>query len=307
MKHKLLFYFGILAASLLLLSAYLFLYEPGYSGSINVKRDHVLLFAHRGFGNHAPDNSLVGARLALQRGLDGVDVDAQFSKDRKTFIFHDVSLERFTTGEGRVDGYTFDQLHEFDLGLKYGEGTEFRDVFIESLDTFVKEITGEALLMVELKIATKIDTGMEQDVVGIISRHDVFDKVFVSAFNPIVLRRLKKIDPRVQTVFIFQDSGWAPERVAATKEEDRVSLPWYLQNERARRGIRKLLKPDALSINEHVSEEVIDKLIMEGWPIFLWPLNTRESIKWGISKEPFGIVTDEPILAKEIYDARSSD
>ncbi len=307
MKHKLLFFFGILAASLLLLSAYLFLYEPRYSGSINVKKDQLLLFAHRGFGNHAPDNSLVGARLALERALDGVDVDAQFSKDKKTFIFHDVSLERFTTGEGRVDSYTFDQLHEFDLGLKYGEGTEFKDVFIESLDTFVKEITGEALLMVELKIATTIDTGMEQDVVDIISKHDVFDKVFVSAFNPIVLRRLKKIDPRVQTVFIFQDSGWAPERVAATKEEDRVSLPWYLQNERARRGIRKLLKADALSINEHVSEEVIDKLIMEGWPIFLWPLNTRESIKWGISKEPFGIVTDEPILAKEIHDARSSD
>jgi len=86
MKHKLLLFFGILAASLLLLSAYLFLYEPRYSGSIIVKKDQLLLFAHRGFGNHAPDNSLVGARLALERALDGVDVDAQFSKDKKTFI-----------------------------------------------------------------------------------------------------------------------------------------------------------------------------------------------------------------------------
>ena len=104
MKRKLLLFLGISAASLLLLSAYLFLYEPSYTGSINVKKDQVLFFAHRGFGNHAPDNSLVGARLALERGLDGVDVDAQFSKDKKTFIFHDVSLERFTIGEGRVDG-----------------------------------------------------------------------------------------------------------------------------------------------------------------------------------------------------------
>ena len=95
--------------------------------------------------------------------------------------------------------------------------------------------------------------------------------------------------------------------MAETEEADRVALPWYLQNERARRGIRKLVKPDALSINEHVSEEVIENLIKEGWPVFLWPLNTRESVEWGISKEPFGVVTDEPILAKEIYDAKRSD
>ncbi len=307
MKHKVLFSIGIFFATLFLLAAYLFVYEPTYTGSISVQENQVLLFSHRGFGNHAPDNSLVGARLALEWGLDGVDVDAQLSKDKKTFIFHDVSLERFTTGEGRVDSYTFDQLQEFDLGLKYGEGTEFRDVSIESFETFVREITGEALLMVELKIATTKETGMEQEVVDIISKYNVFDKVFVSAFNPVVLHRLKKIDPRVQTVFIFQDSGWDPKRVAETKEEDRVSLPWYLQKERTRRGIRKLIKPDALSINEHVSEEIIDTLIKEGWPVFLWPLNTKESIEWGISKEPFGIVTDEPILTKEIYDARGSN
>jgi len=307
MKHKVLFFFGTFVTTLLLLAAYLFMYEPSYTGNINVDANQVLLFSHRGFGNHAPDNSLVGARLALEWGLDGVDVDAQLSKDKKTFIFHDVSLERFTTGEGRVDNYTFDQLQEFDLGLKYGDGTEFRDVYIESLETFVKEITGEALLMVELKIGPTKDTGMEQDVVDIISKYNVFEKVFVSAFNPVVLNRLKKIDPRVQTVFIFQDSGWDPTRVAETKEEDRVSLPWYLQKEPARRGIRKLITPDALSINEHVSEEIIDRLMKEGWPVFLWPLNTKESIEWGISKGAFGIVTDEPILTKELYDARSSN
>jgi glycerophosphoryl diester phosphodiesterase len=292
----------IVLAIIIFVTSYLFLFEPKYGGHIEINTDEILLFAHRGFGNHAPDNSLVGARLALENGLDGVDVDAQLSKDKQTFIFHDVTLERFTEGTGRVDQYTLEQLQQYDLGLKYENGTEFKDVYIESFETFVKEITPEALLMTELKIATAKNTGMEQDVINIITKYDAFDRVYISTFNPVVLYRLKKIDPRVQTVFIFQDSGWDPKRVAETKEEDRVSLPWYLQTEWTRRAIRKITKPDALSINEKVNNQTIDRLQAKGWPIFLWPLNNDESINWGIEKKPYGIVTDEPLRTKEIYD-----
>lgn len=279
----------------------IFFIEPEYQGEVSLRKDKILIFAHRGFGNHAPDNSLAGAQMALEAGVDGVDVDAQQTKDKRVVIFHDVSLERFTTGEGRVDGYTFNELRQFDLGLKYGNGTEFSNAFIESFENFVKEITPSSLLMVELKVATARNTGIEENVVNILSEYDAFDKAYVSSFNPIVLYRLKKIDSRVQTVFIFQDSNWNPERIAETKTEDRVSLPWYLQTEWTRRIIRKVVKPDALSINEKVSEETIDLLIKKGWPVFLWSLNTLESLEWGVEKKPYGIVTDEPLLTKRFY------
>lgn len=307
MKRTLKLLFLGLFLSGLTAAFYFFAYEPQYSGSITQESDGILLFAHRGFGNLAPDNSLVGALEAVEAGLDGVDVDAQFSKDKQTFIFHDVSLERFTAGEGRVDTYTLEELQTYDLGEKFGDGTEYSEVYIESFETFVATITPNALLMTELKIATTEDTGMERQVIEIIERYDAFEKVYISTFNPVVLHRLEQIDPRVQTVFIFQDSGWDPKRVAETKEEDRVSLPWYLRSEWTRRAIRKLTKPDALSVNEHVAPETIARLQARGWPLFLWPLNTEESIRWGITQKPFGIVTDEPLLTKEIYDASASE
>ncbi|MFT7507172.1 MAG: glycerophosphoryl diester phosphodiesterase [Acidimicrobiales bacterium] len=297
----------IFLAVIIIITSYLFLFEPKYSGLIKTDANEILLFAHRGFGNHAPDNSFVGAGMALENGLDGVDVDAQFSKDKQTFIFHDVTLERFTEGEGRVDAYALEQLQQYDMGLKYGDGTEFKDVYIESFETFVKEITPNALLMTELKIATPKDTGMEQDVINVIAKYDAFDQVYISTFNPVVLYRLKKIDPRVQTVFIFQNSGWDPARVAETKKEDQVSLPWYLQTEWTRRVIRKIAKPDALSINERVDTKTLERLQKSGWPIFLWPLNTKESIGWGIDMQPYGIVTDEPLLTKQLYEESKSN
>jgi glycerophosphoryl diester phosphodiesterase len=307
MKYTLLFSLGGVITMLVCTSMYLFLFEQKYNGLITSDSDEILLFAHRGFGNHAPDNSLVGARRAMSEGLDGVDVDAQFSKDKQSFIFHDVSLERFTEGEGRVDSYTLEELQEFDLGKKFGDGTEYTEEYIASFEDFVRVITSDSLLMTELKIATPKNTGMEQQVINIITQYDVFDQVYISTFNPVVLYRLKKIDPRVQTVFIFQDSGWDQKRVSETKKSDQVSLPWYLQTEWTRRAIRNVTKPDALSINEHVSKKTLDTLQGKGWPIFLWPLNTTESITWGIERSPFGIVTDEPLLTKELYESSKKD
>jgi hypothetical protein len=117
-----------------------------------------------------------------------------------------------------------------------------------------------------------------------------------------VLRRLKRLEPRVRTVFIFMDTGWDPERVAATREEDRVALPWYLQNEVTRRAIRNLIRPDALSINRGVDEATIESLMQKGYPVFLWPVNDEAEIAWALATRPYGLVSDEPVTARAMRD-----
>lgn len=289
--------FALFALIIIGFLIYLFLFEPTYRGAINTG-DRVLLFAHRGYGNLAPDNSLEGARLALQDNFDGVDVDAQLSKDKGVVIFHDVSLERFTEGVGRVDAKTTEELQKYDLGTKYGNG--FSGVYIKTFEDFVIAVSENRLLMVELKVGTASNTGIESAVNAILSKHNAYERVYISSFNPVVLYRLKHLEPKIKTVFIFMDSGWDPKRVAETKEEDRVPLPWYLRSEITRTAIRKIIKPDALSINYLVSERTIDKLQSAGYPVFLWSLNDTETIQWGFSKRPYGIITDEPKILKEI-------
>jgi glycerophosphoryl diester phosphodiesterase len=277
----------------------LFLFELPYAGLIPPP-ERVLVFAHRGFGNLAPDNSLAGARLALRERMDGVDVDAQLTRDGEIVIFHDVSLERFTSGEGRVDARTMAELRAFDLAEKFGR--DFASAPISSFEDFVAELTPAALLMVELKVPGLRDTGIERRAIEIIAKHDAFEQVYLSSFNPMVLRRLKRLEPRVRTVFIFMDTGWDPERVAATREEDRVALPWYLQNEVTRRAIRNLIRPDALSINRGVDEATIESLMQKGYPVFLWPVNDEAEIAWALAKRPYGLVSDEPVTARAMRD-----
>jgi hypothetical protein len=73
----------LLAAAVLLLAlgaVYLFGYEPPYRGGLIARPARPLVFAHRGFGDHAPDNSLYAVERALEAEIDGVDVDGPHNR-----------------------------------------------------------------------------------------------------------------------------------------------------------------------------------------------------------------------------------
>ncbi|MSU55926.1 MAG: hypothetical protein EXS51_01260 [Candidatus Taylorbacteria bacterium] len=286
---------------IILTLGYFSLYEPNYGGLIK-KQDKVLVFAHRGFGNLAPDNSLVAAKLAMQSNMDGVDVDGQFSADNEVVVFHDLSVDRLTNGTGKVSSKTIAELLKLDLATKYGKG--FENAYVATLDDFAREITPSGILMVELKVPSSKDTGIEKRAAEIIKKYNAYENVYLSSFNPLVLYRLKKIDPRIRTVFIFMDTNWNPELIAEIKKEDLVNLPWFLRNETIRRVIRNIVKPDALSVNNEVDEETIDALIKKGYPIFLWTIDEESRLEWALNKKPYGIISDEPIITKKLRDGK---
>lgn len=79
-----------------------------------------------------------------------------------------------------------------------------------------------------------------------------------------------------------------------------MDLPWPLRQEWIRRGIRKLVKPDLLSVNVAVDSNVTKRLIAKGWPVFLWTPDEPDEIQAALSKGPYGVISDEPVRAKEL-------
>jgi glycerophosphoryl diester phosphodiesterase len=292
---------AIAAAILFLLlvgGAYLFLYEPTYRGTLVRHPEQILVFAHRGFGDQAPDNSLYAVERALEAGMDGVDVDGQFTRDRELVIYHDLSVDRLTMGTGKVRDKTVEEMLALDLGPKYDSAITGANV--HTFEDFVRTAKGRGILMVELKVPGSAPTGIESRAVELIRRYDAHADVVLSSFNPLVLRRLKQLDPDVRTALIFMDTNWNPELLAEIRPEDRVDLPWFLRQEWIRRALRKVVKPDLLSINHEVDEKVIDRLIAKGWPVFLWTPNKEEDLLRAFGKQPYGVISDQPIRARQI-------
>lgn len=294
-------YVALAVLLLLVLGAiYLFGYEPHYGGTLVERPARTLVFAHRGFGDHAPDNSLYAVERAMEAGMDGVDVDGQRTRDGELVIFHDLSVDRLTSSTGRVGDKTLAELVALDLGPKYDP--DVRGAYVRPFEDFVGAVKGRGILMVELKVPGAAPTGIEERAVEIIRRHDAHAEVVLSSFNPLVLRRLKRLDPEVRTALIFMDTNWNPELLAEIRPEDRVDLPWFLRQEFIRRAVRKVARPDLLSINHEVDEEVIDRLIAKGWPAFIWTPDDEEDLRRAFAKRPYGVISDQPLRAKRIRD-----
>ena len=285
---------------LLLGGAWLFLYEPPYRGTLVQMPERTLVFAHRGFGDHAPDNSLYAVERALEAGMDGVDVDGQFTRDGELVIYHDLSVDRLTSGSGKVRDKTVAEMLALDLGPKYD--TAVTGAYVRTFEDFVRTVKGRGILMVELKVPGAAATGIEARAVEIIRRHGAHADVVLSSFNPLVLRRIKRLDPQVRTAFIFMDTNWNPELLAEIRPEDRVDLPWFLRQEFIRRALRKLVKPDLLSINHEVDEDVVERLIAKGWPAFIWTPDEEADLHRAFAWKPYGVISDQPLRARRVRD-----
>ena len=289
-----------IAAVLVLAGGYCFGYEPPYRGTLVVRPLRPLIFAHRGFGDHGPDNSLYAVERALQAGIDGVDVDGQLTRDSELVIFHDLSVDRLTSGVGRVRDKTRDEMLALDLGPKFD--TAIRGAYVRTFEDFVRTVQGRGILMVELKVPGLAATGIEGRAVEIIRRYGAHQNVVLSSFNPLVLYRVKRLDPEVRTALIFMDTNWNPELLAEIKPEDRVDLPWLARQEFIRRALRKLIRPDLLSINHEVDSAVTHRLIAKGWPVFIWTPDEDGDLRRALSKRPYGVISNEPIRAKQLRD-----
>ena len=129
---------------------WLFGYEPGYTGRLVTRPARTLVFAHRGFGNLAPDNSLFAVEQAMTAGMDGVDVDGQFTADSELVVFHDLSVDRLTADTGRVTGKTLKEMEALDLGPKFDAA--LTGAYVHTFEDFVVATRGKGILMVELKV-----------------------------------------------------------------------------------------------------------------------------------------------------------
>ncbi len=72
--------------------------------------------AHRGGGKVAPENTLAAMRAGLAHGYRMVEFDVKLSGDGQTFLLHDDTLDRTTSGRGRPDAIRWSELASLDAG-----------------------------------------------------------------------------------------------------------------------------------------------------------------------------------------------
>ena len=106
----------------------------------------VLVVAHRGDWRYAPENSIAAIEHAIAVGVDVVELDLQLTRDSVLILMHDGSLNRTTTGKGKIGNWTLDSIKTLHLKSGCGIHTRHRVPTLE-----------EALLAAKGKVLINLD------------------------------------------------------------------------------------------------------------------------------------------------------
>lgn len=86
----------------------------------NPKSKYVVVIAHRSDWRHYPENSLAAMEGAIAMGVDMVEIDVQRTADGVLVCCHDSSVDRTTTGKGKIKELTADYISTLKLKTEQG-------------------------------------------------------------------------------------------------------------------------------------------------------------------------------------------
>lgn len=152
------------------------------------------IWAHRGCSQRYPENTLLAFEKAAElKGLTGIELDIQLTKDGHLVVYHDERVDRTTDGIGNVWDFTLAELKKLKIyGGNYGYQLvpTIEDVF-ELLDDKLR--TG-LRINIELKNSVHPYEGMEEKIVALVHGWGLEHAIVYSAFYAASLKKIKLLD-----------------------------------------------------------------------------------------------------------------
>ena len=108
------------------------------------------LFAHRGGGKLAPENTLAAIRLGHSLGYRAAEFDVKLSRNGVAMLLHDATLERTTNGKGDAGSCEWELLAQLDAGSWHSEA--FKGEPLARFDAIAKYLKSVGMIAnVEIK------------------------------------------------------------------------------------------------------------------------------------------------------------
>jgi glycerophosphoryl diester phosphodiesterase len=161
-------------------------------------RDHrPLSIAHRGHSFAYPENTREAYRKAIELGVEAIECDVNITRDGKLVMMHDSTLDRTTTGTGRVSAATWEEIQQIDAGRKFRP--EFAGLKVPSMEETLllyKEAGIWSCFEVkggDAEEANRIALG----ILELFIKHDMLDRAFMSSYHHKAMKLAKSKCPEL--------------------------------------------------------------------------------------------------------------
>ena len=155
------------------------------------------LWAHRGCSLRYPENTLTAFEAAAQlyeKGLCGIELDIQLTRDGQIVIIHDERVDRTTDGFGYVRDYTLKELKTLHIHTGKTE-PEYIPTMGEVLETLGDKLKAGFKLNIELKNSICEYEGMEEKIIDLMAKRNLEENVVYSSFSARSLSKVRALLP----------------------------------------------------------------------------------------------------------------
>jgi len=234
-----------------------------------------LIIAHRGYSARFPENTLASFEAAAAAGAPMLELDVTLSRDRQVVVIHDDTLERTTSGNGRVSDHSLSALQELDAGSWYD--SRFAGQRIPLLEQVMDALLPGTMINVEIKVSAFEDSppadAIERQVLALSRRFGALEKILVSSFEMRFLERLCSAEPSLRLAWI---SEVPLDDTTCRRLEALEAFSWH---------------PDFKILDA----EQVGRAHARGLRVFPWTVNSQEESRELFALGIDGLITDDPV------------
>lgn len=245
--------------------------------------DRPLVFAHRGGGALAPENTLAAFDNGLALGADGLELDVRLSRDGVAVVHHDLTLERTTNLRGRIGAYTATELAQADAGWNFRHEDRYsfrgRGCGVPTLSEVLRKYRGVRII-IELKDGT---AELARTVVAAIRDADAIARVCVGSFDARGMRIVRNLEPRIATSAARVEVAWTLLKVWCRRPLTPASFAGYQVPERSGR-------------TRVVSAAFVNAAHRAGLGVQVWTVDEPDDALRLLSCGVDALITDRPDL-----------
>lgn len=275
------------------------------------------VYGHRGARGLVPENTLFGYHVALEIGVDAVDMDVVMTKDDVIVVTHDLALNPNITRDEHgqwltqenlfIRQLTFPELQKYDVG-KIKPGTLYHQLFpqqrfadgiripaLKEVIAFVKANTNKnVIFQIEIKSdpqhpqLSAPPKEFAEALVAILAEENILNQTEIQAFDYSYLLEIQKLNQEIATAFLTQSENNMDKFDAITKIADMGGKIWGPEDQE--------LTPDLVKFAHQAGLKVV---------CWSWPEKSGKEIDIPLIKELIamqvdGINTDKPDILREL-------
>lgn len=233
------------------------------------------IFAHRGFSAQYPENTMKAFEEAGKAKADGIEIDIQMTKDGEVVIIHDEKVDRTTNGSGYVQELSYNELRSLNAGHR------FKHIEKEAIPTLTELFNwmqdNQIICNIEMKNNKISYKGMEEKTIELIRKYGFENRIIFSSFNHYSLVHSYRIAPEIETAPLLSDG---------------LYQPWIYASAIGAKGYH----PNYKRINKEIIKYSEEKNIK----VRAYTVNNPKTMSVLMNEGISAIITDEPILAREV-------